>query len=128
VPTPIKVAAAGGVLVGAVGYAIYTYLFQPAPSSSIPSSPAPNNEIVAEQHATTNFPSFLCCPITLMPMTDPVICSDGWTYERSAILGWLEGTGAGTSPMTREDCKIVARNRALLEAIAEWNSRQEGGA
>jgi E3 ubiquitin-protein ligase RGLG len=29
------------------------------------------------------------CPITLAPFTDPVVASDGWTYERGAIVQWM---------------------------------------
>ena len=45
-------------------------------------------------------PEELLCPITLVPMTDPVIGSDGRTYERSAITAWLKDHK--TSPITRE--------------------------
>eukprot|EP00210_Caulerpa_lentillifera_P006948 g6643.t1 len=42
----------------------------------------------------------ICCPITLEVMRDPVIASDGHTYEREAIERWLRcKTG---SPVTRQ--------------------------
>jgi hypothetical protein len=34
-------------------------------------------------------PSDMLCPITCAIMKDPVICSDGNTYERKAIETWL---------------------------------------
>ena len=34
-------------------------------------------------------PEFLVCPITQEVMEDPVITSDGHTFERSAIEAWL---------------------------------------
>lgn len=40
----------------------------------------------------------LCCPITHEIMHDPVILSDGFTYERRAIEAWLARDT--TSPMT----------------------------
>ena len=40
----------------------------------------------------------LICPIMLEVMTDPVMASDGFTYERSAIAEWMEKHV--TSPMT----------------------------
>lgn len=40
------------------------------------------------------------CPITQAPFIDPVVASDGHTYEKKAILEWLEKSQ--TSPMTRE--------------------------
>jgi ankyrin repeat protein len=45
------------------------------------------------------YPDFLC-PITHEVMKDPVILSDGHTYEKEAILKWLEGHD--TSPLTNE--------------------------
>ena len=41
------------------------------------------------------------CPITFDKMRDPVVASDGNTYERAAIEAVL-ATGNGLSPMTRE--------------------------
>ena len=38
------------------------------------------------------------CPITCELMEDPVLCSDGHTYERAAIERWLRSHG--TSPKT----------------------------
>ena len=40
------------------------------------------------------------CPITLMDFVDPVMASDGFVYERNAILTWL--TKNSRSPLTRE--------------------------
>jgi hypothetical protein len=49
-------------------------------------------------------PMEFLCPINLALMRDPVVCQDGYTYERNAILDWkrradLKGTPF-TSPMT----------------------------
>ncbi|XP_062519691.1 WD repeat, SAM and U-box domain-containing protein 1-like isoform X2 [Corticium candelabrum] len=51
--------------------------------------------------ATTNngVPEEFLCPISMEVMQDPVIASDGYSYERSSILAWL-GEGKQTSPMT----------------------------
>ena len=48
------------------------------------------------------------CPITLEVMKDPVICSDGITYERSAITEWLKTHN--TSPKTNQ----VLPNKTLI--------------
>ena len=41
-----------------------------------------------------------CCPITLMPMNDPVVAIDGVTYEREALTRWLDGPSSqGRTPM-----------------------------
>lgn len=39
------------------------------------------------------------CPITHEIMLEPVICSDGFTYEKRAITEWFLA-GKFTSPMT----------------------------
>ena len=59
----------------------------------------------------------IICPITKEPMRDPVIGSDGFTYERSAIVEWLRANCA--SPMTRDymiESDLVP-NRTLKSVI-----------
>jgi hypothetical protein len=54
-------------------------------------------------------------------MTDPVVCADGFTYERSAIALWLRRKSV--SPMTRQ--RVSARlhpNHALRQMIEERRS------
>jgi WD repeat, SAM and U-box domain-containing protein 1 len=46
-----------------------------------------------------NVPQDFICPITHDMMVDPVICEDGFSYERSAILEWFAKEKI-TSPMT----------------------------
>lgn len=41
---------------------------------------------------------YFSCPITLSKMSDPVVTSDGQTYERTAIEDWLKTHD--TSPLT----------------------------
>jgi len=44
----------------------------------------------------------LCCPLTKQPFKDePVVCSDGFTYDKQAILEWFQ-QGNETSPVTGE--------------------------
>lgn len=52
--------------------------------------------------------SQLICPITMKIFTDPVICSDGFTYEKSAIEIWFKSNN--TSPMTG----LVLENKNLI--------------
>lgn len=69
-------------------------------------------------------PDSIECPLTLDLMKDPVICSDGHTYERSAISKWLKKHN--TSPVTNKPLKSVnlIPNRALKKVIEEWKSMQ----
>ena len=62
-------------------------------------------------------PEEFVCPITFDEMQDPVVASDGHTYERSAILAVLRDgkkKGGAMSPLTREPLSAtVYPNRAL---------------
>lgn len=60
------------------------------------------------------------CPITLEIMNDPVICEDGYTYERTSIMSIHNSL----SPMTRQPInksKLIP-NRALKSAIDRFLS------
>jgi hemoglobin len=60
----------------------------------------------------------LCCPVSLMVLTNPVLASDGFIYEESSLKQLLENRQV--SPMTRECLKQEyrrARNKKS-EAIA----------
>jgi hypothetical protein len=56
------------------------------------------------------------CPITLSECVDPVVASDGFTYERSAILKVMRQSDIPHSPMTREvlDAFLIS-NDELIE-------------
>lgn len=59
---------------------------------------APNlTSVVAEPAFPIDYAALLC-PISLKPMRDPVICRDGYTYERRYIEDWL--SKHDTSPRT----------------------------
>jgi hypothetical protein len=61
----------------------------------------------------------LTCSITMEILTDPVICSDGFTYERTAIEIWLRSNN--TSPMTG----LVLENKNLIPNIIVKNLLSE---
>lgn len=65
-------------------------------------------------------PDVFVCPITLAIMTDPVICADGFSYERAAIQKWL--AFHATSPLTnlRLHSTDLVPNRNLKLAIARY--------
>lgn len=66
----------------------------------------------------------ITCPITQDIMTDPVQGSDGQTYERSAIIRWLNDKGI--SPQTREPMTI--NNLKVNAAIRFLCDKYHGGA
>lgn len=68
-------------------------------------------------------PSVFVCPITQDVMEDPVFATDGFTYERNAIAGWL--AGHNTSPMTNLPLNRaeLTPNLALRSAIRDWQDK-----
>jgi len=67
--------------------------------------------------------NLLCCPITKQIMINPVICSDNYTYEKNAILAWLEKNT--TSPITRQPMlNIIYVNYAIKDLIELYNNNQ----
>lgn len=67
----------------------------------------------------------LICSLTMQIMREPVIDSDGNTYEKAAIEDWLRLKG--TSPMTRKPMHVssLRPNRALKNLI-EDEMRKKG--
>lgn len=67
-----------------------------------------------------NIPTEFLCPITQSIMTDPVMCSDGYTYERVAIMQWL--SNHNTSPITRTviNPNAIVTNRNLRDSITNY--------
>lgn len=67
---------------------------------------------------TNNIPQEFICPITLSIMDNPVICDDGYTYEREAIIRLPNSL----SPMTRQPINKtnLIPNRAIKDAIERY--------
>ena len=68
--------------------------------------------------SNNQIPQEYICPITLSLMDDPVICSDGYTYERSSILQLRNSI----SPITRQfiDKNNIIPNRAIKDSIERF--------
>ena len=83
-----------------------------------------------DKNDDSNIPGSFICPLTLEVMTDPVIDREGNSYERSAIVGWLQqqarGNSAQVSPLTRQPLEVsdLVPNRVLKSAIEEFLGRQ----
>ena len=66
------------------------------------------------------------CPITDDVMADPVIFSDGHSYERWSIEHWL--VGHNTSPLTAGaelGSKQLIPNHALRKVVQEWEQNNK---
>ena len=65
-------------------------------------------------------PSDFCCPITHEVMVEPVVASDGHSYEREALMEILGGTKL--SPLTREPLEdVICPNHTLLKRIRGYD-------
>ena len=75
-----------------------------------------NNDLV-------DIPDEFLCPITQEMMENPVVAADGHTYERAAIVQWLQGHR--TSPLTNERLKhdTLTDNFALKKAIVAFKKK-----
>ena len=64
-------------------------------------------------------PAYLVCPISFEQFIDPVVCTDGHTFERNAIEEWL--VNHDTSPLTNIvlPSKVLVPNYALRQALRQ---------
>ncbi|XP_070332256.1 WD repeat, SAM and U-box domain-containing protein 1 isoform X6 [Odocoileus virginianus] len=72
---------------------------------------------------SSEIPDEFICPITRELMKDPVIASDGYSYEKEAMENWISKKKR-TSPMTNLvlSSVILIPNRTLKMAIDRWLS------
>lgn len=70
-------------------------------------------------------PSYIKCPLSLDPMSDPVMTVDGQVYERRLIEEWL-ASGKQTSPVSHLRLKSLdlVPVPSLKIAVEEWLSAQ----
>ena len=78
------------------------------------------NKLPKKRKREREIPHECMCPITLDCMIDPVICSDGHTYERSAITHVLYSKKP-YSPITREKLNknIIIPNINIKKLISQ---------
>ncbi|CAN8251992.1 unnamed protein product [Cochlearia groenlandica] len=79
------------------------------------------NETLVDHH--DNAPKHFYCPITKDVMENPCVASDGYTYEKRAIMEWLKNNR--NSPMTDLPFpnQSLLTNHSLFSAIMEWRSQ-----
>jgi hypothetical protein len=66
-----------------------------------------------------NPPNEFFCPITHEMMVDPVVLTDGFSYEREAIVDWMKLSAI--SPMTGATVvNSIVANTVLNIMINEW--------
>jgi hypothetical protein len=84
----------------------------------------PNVEAPADQGPVAKPPKCFFCPISHQALRDPVVASDGNTYERN-FLGIQFSRNDYKSPLTREPLQpVFFPNRAIAEAMHNWAMTQ----
>ncbi len=70
-------------------------------------------------------PAAFLCPLTLDIMREPVMDRNGHTYEKRAILEWLE-RGNEACPLTRNRMRMsdLVPNSSLQRRIQDWRREQ----
>lgn len=78
---------------------------------------------MAESSTTASEFAFFLCPITHQLFNDPVLAEDGHTYERDAIVQWIQKHG--TSPVTRQPLNInqLRSNCTIKNLVDEIRSK-----
>ncbi|XP_072468217.1 WD repeat, SAM and U-box domain-containing protein 1 isoform X3 [Notamacropus eugenii] len=76
---------------------------------------------VKVESLSSGIPDEFLCPITRELMKEPVIASDGYSYEKEAIESWISKKKR-TSPMTNLvlPSLVLTPNRTLKMAIDRW--------
>lgn len=80
--------------------------------------PTTGSNIVSVSHEP---PAELVCPIShVIMVSDPVLCRDGYTYERKAIEEWLERKAI--SPMTQDELidTALVSNAQIRTLARDW--------
>ncbi|XP_023787253.1 WD repeat, SAM and U-box domain-containing protein 1 isoform X4 [Cyanistes caeruleus] len=74
---------------------------------------------------SVSVPDEFLCPITRELMNDPVIATDGYSYEREAMENWI--SNRRSSPMTNLPLHslMLTPNRTLKMAISRWLENQQ---
>ena len=85
-----------------------------------PPAPPPAPRFIAPEGV--EIPNEFLCPITLEILQDPVIASDGNTYERFAILQHISMDASPRSPLTRNllESNILISNNNLMKMIEDF--------
>jgi len=94
-----------------------------SPPSTSSSSCSHHSEKDDEDEGFHDMLQCLVCPITHDLMVEPAIASDGFTYERKAIISWL--SRHDRSPVTNEklSSRLLIPNYAIKQAVQEYCQR-----
>jgi hypothetical protein len=72
------------------------------------------------ENFTCSVPDSFRCPINMTIMRNPVICSDGHSYEKSAIQEWFKKSNKSPQTNLVLENQILIPNHSLRKSIEEF--------
>jgi hypothetical protein len=97
---------------------ISLFIHQPVPEPA-PSQAAPAYSVQDDEDFGDDIPSSFVCPISFLIMNEPVVASDGITYEKDKIATWMRQNK--TSPVSRAVLQpFFFPNLVLKNQIDDW--------
>ena len=85
-----------------------------------------SDQLMACRREEAQCPETFLCPIGLEPMRDPVVCSDGHSYERANIERWLRSSNRSPKTNATLSSRALFPNHALRSTIEGFLSRPHG--
>ena len=95
-------------------------------SNSVSSQDVTTPSVISDDGSAT--PMEMICPISHEIMNDPVLCSDGQTYDRSSIEEWIRSCNDDVkSPLTGKKLESInlVPNHALRSLIQSTSSSRQ---
>jgi hypothetical protein len=84
-----------------------------------------DNESSSNKKIIEKIPTEFECPISYDIMNDPVICSDGHTYERGEIIKWLKTNNTSPKTNIKLKNKKLTPNLSLKMLIDDWKENNK---
>jgi hypothetical protein len=97
-----------------------------APATTPPPPSPTTTAITFDEFALEGANESYVCPIGFCLMTEPVVCLDGFTYERSSIAGWFETCKQKGQPLSSPKANdilpadFLLPNKTLKVLVGEW--------
>jgi serine/threonine protein kinase len=85
-----------------------------------------SGQLMACRREEAQCPETFLCPIGLEPMRDPVVCSDGHSYERANIERWLRTSNRSPKTNAALSSRALFPNHALRSTIEGFLNRPSG--
>jgi len=91
---------------------------------SVEHSKSLSSPVTTGAQSKISFSSAFICPITQDIMLDPVICADGYTYDRAAIVAWLKHSRVSPKTQSHLASTELQPNNALRSDIQKFRDNR----